>query len=186
MRYAFLFVLMMCLAKSQAKQAGFAAPFSDLSGDFADRRDYATRIHKSNELENLTMVAYVHEFQLVLSYLAWLKAHFDGKNCHHPTWDVAILAWKTFFLPKLGRYVTVLVIGNSQKSISDSLHWKKTIGLAAEELKIRFERNPEYLKYVLDLTLCTKEFNGRYRVIPVYFEQLVDLSPGYPSHPPLP
>jgi hypothetical protein len=49
--------------------------------------------------------------------------------------------------------------------------------LAAEELKIRFERNPEYLKYVLDLTLCTKDFNGRYCVLPVHFKQLVDLSP---------
>jgi hypothetical protein len=83
----------------------------------------------------------------------------------------------SFFLPKLGRYVTVVIIGNSQKSISDSLHRKKPTGLAAEELKIRFERNPEYLKYVLDLTLCTKEFNGRYWVIPVLFEQLVGLSP---------
>jgi hypothetical protein len=59
MRYAFLFVLTTCLAKSQAKQAGFAAPFSDLSGDFANRRDYATRIHKSNKLENLTIVALI-------------------------------------------------------------------------------------------------------------------------------
>jgi hypothetical protein len=33
--------------------------------------------------------------------------------------------------------------------------------LAAEELKIRFEPNPECLKYVLDSTLCTKEFNDR-------------------------
>jgi hypothetical protein len=106
-----------------------------------------------------------------------LKAHFDGENCPHPSWDVAISAWKTFFLPKLGHNVTVVIIGNSRKSISDSLHQKKTIGLAAEELKIRFERNPEYLKYILDLTLCTKDFNGRYRVIPVHFEQLVDLSP---------
>jgi hypothetical protein len=178
MRYAFLFVLMTRLAKSQAQQAGFVTPFSDLSGDFANRRDLATRIHESNELENLTIVAYVHEFQNVSSFLAWLKAHFDGENCPHPSWDVAISAWKTFFLPKLGRYVSVVIIGNSQKSISDSLHRKKAIGLAAEELKIRFECNPEYLKYVLDLTLCMKDFNGRYCVIPVhFFEQLVDLSP---------
>jgi hypothetical protein len=78
MRYAFLFVLMTCLAKSQAHQAGFMAPFSDLSGDFANRREFATRIHELNELENLTIVAYVHEFQHVSSFLAWLKAHFDG------------------------------------------------------------------------------------------------------------
>jgi hypothetical protein len=71
----------------------------------------------------------------------------------------------------------VVIIGNSQKSIFNSLHRKKTIGLAAKELKIRFERNPDYLKYVLDSTLCTKDFNGRYRVILVHFEQLVDLSP---------
>jgi hypothetical protein len=71
----------------------------------------------------------------------------------------------------------VVIISYSQKSISDSLHRKKTIRLAAEELKIRFECNPEYLKYVLDLTLCMKDFNGRYPVIPVHFEQLVDLSP---------
>jgi hypothetical protein len=71
----------------------------------------------------------------------------------------------------------VVIIGNSQKSISDSLHRKKAIGLAAEELKIEFERNPDYLKYVLDLTLCKKEFNRGYRVIPIHFEQLVVLSP---------
>jgi hypothetical protein len=113
MRYTFLFVLMTRHAKSQAQQAGFVAPFSDLSGDFANQREFATRIHESNELENLTIVAYVHEFQHVSSFLAWLKAHFDGENCPHPSWDVAISAWKTFFLPKLGRYVTVVIIGNS-------------------------------------------------------------------------
>jgi hypothetical protein len=177
MCYAFLFVLMTRLAKSQAQQAEFMAPFPNLSGDFANRREFATRIHESNELEKLTIVAYVHEFQHVSSFLAWLKAHFGGENCSHPSWDVTISAWKTFFLPKLGRYVPVVTTGNSQKSISDSLHQKKIIGLAAKELKIQFERNPEYLKYVLDLTLCTKDFNGCYRVIPVHFERLVDLSP---------
>jgi hypothetical protein len=136
MRYAFLFVLMTRLAKSQAQQAGFVAPFSDLSGDFANRREFATRIHKSNELENLYIVAHVHEFQHVLSFLARLKAHFDGGNCPHLSWDVAISAWKTFFLQKLGRYVTLVMIGNSQKSISHSLHQKKAIGLAAKEFKI--------------------------------------------------
>jgi hypothetical protein len=90
MRYAFLFVLMTRLAKSQAQQAGFVAPFSDLSGDFVNRRAFATRIHKSTELENLSIVAYVYKFQHVLSFLAWLKGHFDGENCPHPSWDVAI------------------------------------------------------------------------------------------------
>jgi hypothetical protein len=51
MRYANVFVRMTLLAKSQAKAAGFEAPFSDLTGDFATRRDFAKRIHKSNEIE---------------------------------------------------------------------------------------------------------------------------------------
>jgi hypothetical protein len=79
MRYTFLFVLMTRLAKSQAQQAGFVAPFSDLSKDFANRREFATRIHKSNELENITIVAYVHVFQR----WAWLgPVHVDRSLSH--------------------------------------------------------------------------------------------------------
>jgi hypothetical protein len=136
MRYANFFVQMTLLAKSQAQAAGFEAPFSNLTGDFATRCDLAKRIHKSNEVKCLSILAYTHAFGHVESFLAWLKAHFDGENCPHRTWDVAILAWKTFFLEKIGRYVTVVIIGNSGKSISDSLHRGKGIGLAATERNI--------------------------------------------------
>ena len=177
MRYAWVFVLLTVMAKSQAKAAGFDAPFSDLTGDFATRRDFATKIHKSNEIENVTITAYIHEFAHVESFLDWLKSHFDGENCPHRTWDVAISAWKTFFLEKIGRYVTVVIIGNSRKSISDALHRRQGIGSAANELMRRFEEHPDYLKYVLASTFCPVNYNGRYRVIPVHFVQLVDLSP---------
>jgi hypothetical protein len=177
MRYANIFVRMTLLAISQAKAAGFEAPFSDLTGDFATCRDFAKRIHKSNETENLSIVAYIHEFGHVETFLGWLKAHFDVENCPHQTWDVAISAWKTFFLEKIGRYVTIVIIGNSRKSISDSLYRGKGIGLAANELMHRFEEHQDYLKYVLNSTLCPANFNGRYHVISVHFDQLVDLSP---------
>jgi hypothetical protein len=165
------------LAKSQAQAAGFEAPFSDLTGDFATCRNLAKRIHKSNEVESLSIFAYMHEFAHVESFLAWLNAHFNGENCPHRTWDVAVLTWKTFFLENIGCYVSVGIIGNSWKSISDSLHQGKGIGLAATELMNRFEEHPDDLKYVLDSTLCPANYNGRYRAIPVHFEQLLDLSP---------
>jgi hypothetical protein len=148
MQSASAFVKSTLLVKSQAKAAGFQTPFSDLSGDFATTHwDFAKRIHKSNEVENVSLLVYVHKFTHVESFHDWLKAHsFDHENCPHQTWDVAILAWKTFYLQKLGRYVTVLIIGNSQKSISDALHWhKKGIGLAANEYMRRFECYPDYL-----------------------------------------
>jgi hypothetical protein len=100
MRYAFLFVKVTCLAKSQAQEARFVAPFSDLSGDFAIRGEFAKRIHKSNELGNLSILSYVHKCQHVSSFLAWLKAHFDGENCPHPSWNVAISNLEGFLSPK--------------------------------------------------------------------------------------
>ncbi len=63
-------------------------------------------MHELNEVENMSIPAYVHEFEHVQSFLDWLKAHFDGENCTHQTWDVAISAWKTFFVQKLGQYAT--------------------------------------------------------------------------------
>jgi hypothetical protein len=134
MRYAYLFLKMTLLAKSEAKAAGFETPFSNLAGDFAACPVDAKRIHKSNEIKNVSILAYIHEVPHVESFRDWLKAHFDGKKCPHQSWDVAISAWKTFFLDKTGRFVTVVIIGNSQKSISDALHPEKGIGLAANEL----------------------------------------------------
>jgi hypothetical protein len=92
MRYALLFVKMTCLAKSQAQAAGFEAPFPDLSGELATRQEFAKRIHKLNKLENLSILLYVYEFAHVSSFPDWLKAHFGGENCPHPSWDVAISA----------------------------------------------------------------------------------------------
>jgi hypothetical protein len=92
MQYAYLFLKMTLLAKSEAKAAGFEIPFSNLAGDFAACHDYAKRIHKSNEIKIVSIFAYIHEFLHVESFRDWLKAHFDGGNCPHQTWDVAILA----------------------------------------------------------------------------------------------
>jgi hypothetical protein len=176
-QYARVFVKLTLLAKSQAGSAGFEEPFSNLSGDFATRREFAQKIDPANEIENVSFLAYVHEFAYVESFLDWLKAHFDHENCPHLTWDVAMSAWKTMYLQKLGRYVTVVIIGNSRKSISDALHRRLGIGKAADVLMRRFDRNPEYIKSVLKSTLCPRNFKDPYRVIPVHFEQLVDLSP---------
>jgi hypothetical protein len=55
-------------------------------------RNFAKCIHKSNEVESLSILAHIHDFGHVESFLAWLKAQFDGENCPHRTWDVPILA----------------------------------------------------------------------------------------------
>jgi hypothetical protein len=62
MQYANVFVQLTCLAKPQAQAVGFEAPFSDLTTDFATRRDFAKGIHRSNEVENVSILAYIHEF----------------------------------------------------------------------------------------------------------------------------
>jgi hypothetical protein len=62
MQYANVFVQLTCLAKPQAQAVGFEAPFSDLTADFATRRDFAKGIHRSNEVENVSILAYIHEF----------------------------------------------------------------------------------------------------------------------------
>jgi hypothetical protein len=84
-RYAHIFMSMPLLAKLQARSAGFEEPYSNLSGDLRSHQEFAQAIHLLNELENLSILAYVHDSPFVLSFLDWPKEHFDYKNCPHHT-----------------------------------------------------------------------------------------------------
>jgi hypothetical protein len=101
-------------------QQNLEEQFSDLSGDFHSCLEFYQTIHILNELQNVSLLAYVHDSPHILSFLDRLKELYIHENCPHRSQDVAISAWKTF-LQKLGGYVIVVIIGNSQKSISDAL-----------------------------------------------------------------
>ena len=176
-RYLPLFIQMSKLALKLGVLGSFPPPFSNVDGIFADRPKFAAAIGEGNIVECLTIGTYVHDLAHVVEFQDILAEHLDCENCHHPTWDVAVVSWKTFFCDRLGRNVTVFFVANSRKSISESLQRRHGIGAAADELLLRFDRHPDHLKYVSRASLCPLDYPGKYRVTPIHFEQTVDISP---------
>jgi hypothetical protein len=68
-----------------------------------------------------------------------LGKHLNWENWPHPTWDVMVVAWKTFFCDRLSRNVTLFFVANSRKSILENVQQWDGIGAAADELLAQFK-----------------------------------------------
>jgi hypothetical protein len=175
-RYQPTFLKMTNLARELSALGSFPLPYSNLDGVFAKRPEFSADIVPGNIIECLAIGTYIHDLLHVVEFQDILCEHLDWENCPHETWDVTVVSSKTFFCGRLGRNVTVF-IANSRKFISEALKRRNRISLAARKLLGPFDQQPEHMKYVTPASLCPMDYPGRYRVVPVHFEPMVDLSP---------
>jgi hypothetical protein len=106
------------LQKAMANKSGFEHFNTSL---FTDRQySWAQNIDEEVINELFSLLYLVHNNPKSQAFVDWLQKHIDVQNC--PQWSFLGFAWKAFFHPPLGRYVTGVMTANWKKSVSNLHH----------------------------------------------------------------
>ena len=122
------------LVKRMCEIAGFEEPF--LGGDplYTNRwEEYAACISPGNILESISFKCYIHELGWVGGGSDRLNIHVNSENCPEEGWNGCGVAYGDNFSPPLGRWITMVAIGTSRKSVSDSEEGGGSSGTSVQE-----------------------------------------------------
>jgi hypothetical protein len=161
------------LQKTMSKASGFELFDEE---QFPERQfNWAQKIDDEVINELFSLLYLVHDDPKSLAYSDWLKKHVDSQNCPH--WSFLGFAWKTFFYPPIGRYITGVITANWKKSVSDLQHRTDVISLAADFIIQQLLVTPKHLLTVTADTFCSDNEPKGYRVLPIHTDPFVHLSP---------
>ena len=180
-RYQDFIVRLSKLVVHMSLVAGFGQPFQDpetgQGNPYKGRREtYAQKIHPQNVLESVSFRCYIHELDFVKGGSDTLKVHVDKENCPQEGWDGCGVAYQDIFCKHIGRWVTLVAIGTSRKSISNAMARSRMVGRAADLLEEKYHEYPLPRKEILDLTFCPSFYKSDHQVKKIHFHPTVHLS----------
>jgi hypothetical protein len=72
----------------------------NVGGVHAKHPKFAAAISECNSLKCVTIGVYIHVLEHVVEFQDIYGEQLDLENFAYPTWDVAVIAWKTSFCKK--------------------------------------------------------------------------------------
>ena len=161
-----------------SENAGIRRPMND------DRRNNlnSRKLHPLNTgMENMSILVEVHDDATFVEIVDLLLRHLDWLNCHSIEYGYVTAAWDTFFVPEIGRKVTMIVVWTSRKSVAEHMIRVNRILDVAEVIMNHYHEYPIERRYVTDTTLPTVGSmmveQSPYMIMDVHLDPLVDLSP---------
>ena len=177
-RYPRLWVAGSDLLTILSENGNFKRPMSD---DSRNQR-FSRKLHPLNEgIEHMSILTEVHDSAKNVDLNDLLLRHLDLLNCWCKEYGYVVAAWDTFFVKQLGRYVTMVVVWTSRKSIAEFIEREERIVCVAKHITGMYEKIDDSRKTVTADTLpAVSELLMEHQpfvVAPVHLDPLVDLSP---------
>ena len=177
-RYPRLWVAGSDLMTLLAENAGIERPMA------VERRNNlnSRKLHPLNAgMENMSILVEVHDDATYVEIVDLLMRHLDWLNCHSLEYGFVTAAWDTFFVPEIGRKVTMIVVWTSRKSVAEHMVRMKRVLDVAEVIMNHYHEHPIHRRYVTENTLpqvgsMMNELSP-YMIMDVHLDPLVDLSP---------
>ena len=161
-----------------AENAGIDRPMSNLKRN----QMYSHKLHPlNNGMENMSILLEVHDDATFVEIVDLLLRHLDWLNCHSIEYGFVVSAWDTFFVPEIGRKITMIVVWTSRKSVAEHMTRVTRILDVAEVIMNSYRSHAIERRQVTNKTLPTvgTMMNDQcpYMILDVHLDPLVDLSP---------
>ena len=169
------------LVKCMCEKAGFREPF--LGGDpiYGSRReDYASCISPGNILESISFKCYIHDLEWIGGGSDRLNIHVDLENCPEEGWDGCGVAYQDYFSEPLGRWITMVAIGTSRKSVSEAIGRSitlKSLKRVVSLLEEGYRKTPASRREITELSICPDAYHRDHKTLPIHYHPTVHLSP---------
>ena len=166
------------LVKRMCEIAGFEEPFSGGDPLYRNRREeYAACISPGNILESISFKCYIHELGWVGGGSDRLNIHVDSENCPEEGWNGCGVAYEDYFSPPLGRWITMVAIGTSRKSVSDAIKRASHLKKAVAVLEQAYKSSPVSRREITNLSFCPDAYHQDHKNLPIHYHPTVHLSP---------
>ena len=177
LRYSNFFCELSQLVRRMSQMVGLGEPFSGGDPMFVNRRrDFAQRIAQGNILESLSFKCYIHEKSWIGNGSDRLKVHVDSENCPDSGWDGCGVAYQDYFCAPIGRWITMVAIGTSRKSVSDAIRRTAKLEKVVGMLTTDFLESLAWRREILDNSFCPDVFHRDHKLLPLHYQPTVHLS----------